>query len=170
MTMAEKIWAVIGCVVLLLAIGWLVVTVLSFKKLGKKVKEAYKSLRVTLEKLYELTDRAVSAYKDCDDTDGVKAAKNEALMQKPKHAEKRAACDAILRSRLRKLLSGCAENSEAAVLKSELDAVEAEIFKARKNYNFVVREFNCKRKMFPDKIAGALYHFKLFEFYTADDD
>lgn len=169
MTMAEKIWAIIGCVVLLLAIGWLFATMLSFKKLGKRVKKAYKSLRVPLDRLYTLTDRAVGMFDACGDTSSIMAAKNEALALKPKHAEKRAECDAVLRSRLRKLLNDCGENDEAATLKNEMDAVEAEIFKARKGYNSVVREFNCKRKMFPDKIAGAIFKFKLFEFYTADE-
>lgn len=169
MITTEKILLIIGGLILVLVILWLVVTVMSFKKLKKKAKEAYKGLRVTVDKLYAFTDRAVEELKEYGDAESVIAAKNDALKQKPKSLERKAEYDAVLRNRLRKFLSDCPEKANVDEYKVEMDAVEAEIFKARKAYNSIVREFNCKRKMFPDRIAGALFRFKLFEFYTADE-
>ncbi len=167
MTTTHKILIIVGALLFVAAIWWLVVTVLSFRRLKKKALEAYKGLRVAVEKLYTFTDRAVNELKEYGDTESIAAAKNDAQKQKPKEFEKKAECDAVLRIRLRKFLSECPE--EAGAYKDEMASVEAEIFKARKAYNSVVREFNCKRKMFPDRIAGALFRFKPFEFYTADE-
>ncbi len=168
MTATQKILLIIGCAVFLVILLWLWRTVLSFVKLRKKVKSAYVKLRDELSVLYGFADR-VSGMLNAKgaDTEPMLRARHEA--RQAKGAEAKAECDSILRVRLRKLIADYCEMTESAELESELAEIETEIFKARKGYNAIVREHNSKRKRFPDNIAGALFRFKPYKFYTADE-
>ncbi len=168
MTVWQIILAAVGGVVLLAVIWWLTATALSFRRLRKRVRTAYKQLCTIAKNLYTIADRALQVLSECEAEYGIIVEAKESA-QSAKGAEAKAEYHSVLRNRLKKLLGACSENETAAELFSELTETETEIFKARRQYNSIVREYNCKRKRFPDRIAGALFRFKLFEFYTADE-
>ncbi len=168
MTATQKILIIIGCAVLLVILLWLWRTVLSFVKLRKKVKSAYVKLRDELSVLYGFADRVSEMLKAKGaDTEPMLRARHEA--RQAKGAEAKAESDSMLRCRLKGLIAEYCEMPEKAELENELAEIEAEIFKARKGYNAIVREHNSKRKRFPDNIAGAIFRFKPYKFYTADE-
>ncbi len=168
MKTTQLILIIVGCVVSLLIIWWLFATMKSFIKLKRKTRVAYKGLCRSVSDLHKFTDQTMADLKEFgNDAERVIKANNDAVSAK--RPEAKAECDAILRSRLRKYLSDISDKTDTSEIEKELAEIETEIFKERKNYNSLVREFNCKRKMFPDRIVGAIFRFKVFEFYTADE-
>lgn len=168
MTTTQMILTIVGVIILLLTVWWLFGTMRAFVKLKKKVRNAYKDLGKTVSELHGFTGRVIPVLEEhgCD-TERLIKAKEDA--ETAKKAEAKAECDAILRSRLRRLISEVSENADISVLENELSDIESEIFKERKKYNAIVREYNCKRNMFPDMIVAQIFRFKVIEFYTADE-
>ncbi len=168
MTTTQIILTIVGVIILLLTVWWLFGTMRAFAKLKKRARNAYKSLGKTVSDLHRFTDRVTPVLKEhgCDAERLIKAKENAVSAKK---AEAKAECDAILRSRLRKLISEISEKTDMSAIENELSDIESEIFKERKKYNSVVREYNCRRSIFPDMIVAQIFRFRMIEFYTADE-
>ncbi len=168
MKTTQLILIIVGAVVLLLTIWWIFGTMRSFIKLKKRTKHAYKGLCGAVDVLYAFTDELLkkSGECGCDNEQLIKAKECALSAKKP---EAKAECDAVLRCRIKKMLTDYCDKDNAAAFETEFAEIESEIFKERKIYNSLVREYNCKRKMFPDRIVGAVFRFKVYEFYTADE-
>ncbi len=168
MTTTQIILTIVGVIILLLTVWWLFGTMRAFAKLKKKARNAYKDLGKTVSELHRFTERVIPVLNEhgCDTERLMKAKENS---ESAKKAEAKAECDTILRSRLRKSIFDISEKADMSAVENELSDIESEIFKERKKYNAVVREYNCKRNVFPDMIVAQIFRFKVVEFYTADE-
>ncbi len=162
MTMTQKILIIVGCVLLLLLIWWLLGTRGAFSRLRKKARAAYSELCSKTYELYAFSDRIADENPESKEIKEITEAKYEA--QSMTSAESKAKSDSILRNRLSRYLSEIKSDSA-----EEFDDIQSDIFRARKKYNNIVREYNYKRKAFPDKIIGAIFRFSIIEYYTADE-
>lgn len=163
MTIAEKILLIIACAVLLLVVLWGIGVRNLLRKLRNKARLLYKELCAELDRLYEFSDKvSENIALSSDDAEKISSIKREA--KQTKDTEARAECDAILQSRLKNVL----EKSGNDKLKAEYADIEMDVISARKKYNAAVREYNCQRKIYPDRIISALFRYKAMGFYTAD--
>lgn len=167
---------VIG-VVLLLLVGFVIMTYNQLVKLSQKVKESFATMDVYLKKRFDLVPNLVETVK------GYAKHERETL-DKVTQARANISSAGSIDEKMQNenILSGCLKslfavaeaypdlkaNTNFIDLQNQLKKIEEDIANARKYYNAVVREYNTTLLVFPKNIIANMFHFTEKPMYEVD--
>lgn len=180
--LAIKVGAIIGIVVAVVVviliisiISWYIKTYNAFVRLKNKVEEAWKNIDVFLKKRFDLIPNLVETVKgfakhESETLRSVIEARNIGMAANNPQAVMEA--DRAMTSSLHTFFQAVSEsypqlqaNANFLDLQNQLKSIEAELESARRYYNGVVKQFNTKLELFPDRIVAK----RMGEDYTKKD-
>ena len=169
--LAIKVGAIIGIIVAVVVvilfiaiISWYIKTYNGFVRLKNKVEEAWKNIDVFLKKRFDLIPNLVETVKgyakhESETLRSVVEARNVGMAANNPQAAMQAAN--AMTSSLHTFFQAVSENYPELQanrnfldLQNQLKSIEAELESARRYYNGVVKQFNTKLELFPDRIVA----------------
>lgn len=170
-------YAIIAIVVVIL--GYFILTYNSFAKLKVKVEEAFSTMDVYLKKRWDLIPNIVEIVKgyakhEKETLENIVSLRNSAY-DKMSPNDKIDANDQLTGA-LSKLMAivenypDLKANQNFLDLSRQLSKVEEDIANSRKYYNAVVRNFNIKVKTFPSNILASIFKFQEMKMYEASEN
>lgn len=169
--------AVIGLLILLLLI-WLIAGYNRLVKLRAAVKEGFATMDVYLKRRYDLVPNLVEVVKhytehERDTLEAIVAGRQQAVSARG--MEERIQGEQMMTRALRTLFAVAENYPELKAsqnylqLNSELSVLESDIAQARRYYNAVVKDLNMTIEMFPSNILAAIFSFKPYPYFEAED-
>ena len=167
-------WIIWG--VLILIVGWVVVTYNGLVALKNQIQSAWKQIDVQLKRRYDLIPNLVETVKgymkyEQDTLQTVIDARSRA-MASTGVKEAAEAQDALTRSmgKIFALVENYPElkaNDNVLRLQEELATTENQLAFARQYYNDLVMRFNTKQEIFPSNTIATFFNFKPGVFFAA---
>ncbi|WP_370875885.1 LemA family protein [Caldalkalibacillus uzonensis] len=158
----------IGIVVLILIVGYVIISYNSLVKYRNWVKEAWSQIDVQLKRRHDLIPNLVETVKgyakhEQETLDRVIKARSQLLSGTP---QERIEADNMLEGALKSIFAlaeaypDLKANQNFLQLQEELTATENKIAYARQLYNKTVAEYNIKRESFPTNMIASMFNFE----------
>lgn len=170
-------YIVLGIIVVI--IGWMVISYNGFIRKRNVVEEAFATMDVYLKQRYDLIPNLVETVKgyakhESETLEKVVEARSKAM--NAKSSDETVKEENNLTQTLKSLFA-LAENypdlkaNEGFVnLQGQLQKIETDIAQSRKYYNAVVRNYNTGVELFPQSIIASLFKFERKSMFEVSDD
>lgn len=159
----------IALAIVVIIIGWIMISYNGFIKMKNMVEEAFSTMDVYLKQRYDLIPNLVETVKgyakhESDTFEKIVEARSSAM-----NAETvdEAVVEQNKLNQTLKSLFALAENypdlkaNESFLnLQSQLQKIETDIAQSRKYYNAIVRQYNTGVELFPKSIVAQIFNFK----------
>lgn len=173
------IWLIVVLVIVVLIVLYLIVTYNRLVDLRNRVRDQWSQIDVQLKRRFDLIPNLVSTVKgyakhESETLEKVIEARNSYVTAETPHAKMEA--NDMLSGTLNKLFAlaesypDLKANTNFLELQQELQQTEDKIAIARQFYNDTVLTYNNKIEMFPSNIVASLFHFKMEEFFKAEEE
>ena len=170
---------IIILVVVALLVIYLITCYNSFVKLNNKIKEAYATMDVYLNKRYDLIPNLVETVKgyakhEQGTLEKVIQARNMAM--NAGSVDERVEGENILSGTLKSLFAlsesypDLKANENFVSLQSDLNRMEEEIASSRKYYNAIVNTFNTKTEVFPSNLIANMFGFSVKPLFEVENE
>lgn len=165
-------------IILVLVIGFLIVTYNGLVALRNRVEEAWSDITVQLKRRADLIPNLVNAVKGyAAHESGVfeKVTEARSAIMNAKGAEEAAQADNMLEGALKSLFAvaeaypDLKANQNFSELQAELVDTEDKIQASRRFYNGGVRDLNIKIETFPANLVAGMFGFTKKEFFEVKD-
>jgi len=165
--------------IIVVIVGWLILSYNSFVKLRNKVEEAFATMDVYLKQRYDLIPNLVETVKgyakhETDTLEKVVAARSKAM--NAESSDETVKEENNLTQTLKSLFA-LAENypdlkaNDGFInLQNQLQKIETDIAQSRKYYNAIVRSYNTGVELFPQSIVASLFKFERKSMFEVSDD
>lgn len=178
-------WIIIAVVVVI--VGWTILTYNAFVKLTQRTKEAWADIDVQLKRRYDLIPNLIETVKgyaahERETFDAVTKARADATSVHvdpsnitPEQITAMAGAEQALTGALGKLLAvaeaypDLKANQNFSQLQTELSDTENKIQAARRFYNGNVRDLAIKLQSFPSNVIGNAFGFKEEEYFELEE-
>ena len=173
------IWLIVVLVIVVLLIIYFVATYNKLVDLRNRVRDQWSQIDVQLKRRFDLIPNLVSTVKgyakhESETLESVIAARNSYTTASTPHEKMEA--NNMLSETLTKLFAlaesypDLKANTNFLDLQKELQDTEDKIAMARQFYNDTVLTYNNKIEMFPSNIIASMFHFKMEEFFKAEEE
>lgn len=161
-------------VVLVIAVGWLVLSYNSLVKLRNKCEESEASLNACLQQRYDLVPDLVETVKgyarhEKGTLEAVIEARNLAQGSGGGAAEDGLTAALGKVFALSESYPELKADKNFASLQESLQKLEGDILNARMYYNAIVRTYNDKAMVFPTSVLASLFHFEKKDYIQVDE-
>ena len=173
------IWLIVLLVIVVLIVIFVVATYNKLVDLRNRVRDQWSQIDVQLKRRFDLIPNLVSTVKgytkhESETLEKVIEARNSYATAENPH-DKMEAND-MLSNSLSKLFAlaesypDLKANTNFLELQQELQETENKIAMARQFYNDTVLTYNNKIEMFPSNVIASIFHFKMEEFFKAEEE
>jgi LemA protein len=170
---------IIAIVVVVLLIGWVILTYNALIRLRNQVENAWAQIDVQLKRRLDLIPNLVETVKgyaahERQTLEAVINARNSAIAA-PDTPREQAQADGVLTGALRQLFAlgeaypDLKADTSFLALQEELTATEGRVAYARQFYNDSVLSFNTKIEQFPTVFVAKLGDFDRRDYFEAED-
>lgn len=169
---------IIIIVLIVLVLGWMLLTYNGFVRLKNQVENAFSQIDVQLKRRNDLIPNLINTVKgyakhEKETLDSVTKARTEMISaQKSGNPDEMAQADNMLTGALKSIFAvseaypDLKANTNFLQLQEELTGTENKISASRQYYNDTVTEYNTKRETVPSNIIASMFNFSekdLFE-------
>lgn len=160
----------------MLFIVWLLLKRRFFSGKHKVLKNSFQEMESVLEKRYTaVTDFVKSLENKGFSTDETKTITID-LMYAAAAGDLNivASANVQISNKLKAIFTDISDNEnlkndrELCSQMEKIGKIECDLAKMRKNYNSIVREYNCECKIFPSVIVAKIFRYKQYPFFAAD--
>ena len=173
------IWLIVVLVIVVLLIIYVAATYNKLVDLRNRVRDQWSQIDVQLKRRFDLIPNLVSTVKghakhESETLEKVIDARNSYTTASTPHEKMEA--NNMLSETLTKLFAlaesypDLKANTNFLDLQKELQDTEDKIAMARQFYNDTVLTYNNKIEMFPSNIIASMFHFKMEEFFKAEEE
>ncbi len=173
------VWLIVVLVIVVLLVIYFVLTYNKLVDLRNRVRDQWSQIDVQLKRRFDLIPNLVSTVKgyakhESETLESVIAARNSYTTASTPHEKMEA--NNMLSETLTKLFAlaesypDLKANTNFLDLQKELQDTEDKIAMARQFYNDTVLTYNNKIEMFPSNIIASMFHFKMEEFFKAEEE
>ncbi len=175
--MVLEIIAIVVVVLVVLFLGWLVLTYNGFIQARNKIQEAWSQIEVQMKRRFDLVPNlmeTVKGYARYEKSTFEMVTKARAAMANAKGVKDTAQAENMLTGALKSLFAvaeaypDLKANQNFLMLQEELSGIESKIAFARQFYNGEVLKFNNLRETFPSNILAGMFNFERKEFFDAE--
>ena len=169
-------WLILG-IVIVLVLGWLVLTYNGLVTARNRTQEAWSEIDVELKRRHDLIPNLVETVKgyashEKETLEKVIQARNQAMSARgvAEHAEAENMLTGALKSlfAVSEAYPDLKANQNFLRLQEELTATENRIGFARQHYNDVVGQYNASVMRFPANLISGMFGFRQVEFFQLD--
>lgn len=176
--MALDIVLIVVIAIILIFLGWLVLTYNGFIQARNRIQEAWSQIEVQMKRRFDLVPNlveTVKGYARHEKGTFEMVTKARSAMLEAKTVGESARAENMLTGALKSLFAvaeaypDLKANQNFLMLQEELAGIESKIAYARQFYNGEVLKFNNLVEFFPSNILAGMFRFERKEFFDAEE-
>lgn len=176
--MAFDIVLIVVIAIILIILGWLVITYNGFIQGRNRIQEAWSQIEVQMKRRFDLVPNlveTVKGYARHEKGTFEMVTKARSAMLEAKTVGESARAENMLTGALKSLFAvaeaypDLKANQNFLMLQEELSGIESKIAYARQFYNGEVLKYNNLVEFFPSNIFAGMFRFERKEFFDAED-